>query len=105
MKSDFTRILFSFPTQFGNLLISTDQDDTDKLTTSIQEPNSEPRELGKYRSIYDALVAVTHQETSYLPWDALPPEELPPKVHDLTAWNFKDFHGTNHTDPLSQVAG
>ena len=105
MKSDSTRVLFSFPTQFGTLLLNTNLDDTDKLTIAIQEPDSEPRELGKYRSIYDALVAVTHQETGYLPWDALPLEELPPKVHDLTAWNFKDFSRTNHIDAQTQAAG
>lgn len=80
-----------------------DDSDANLFTMSIEESDVEPRELGKYRAINDAILAVAQQETGFLPWDALCFEEVPYRVHDITCWDFENYFGTNASDRRSEM--
>lgn len=78
-----SRLLLGFSTQFGRLVISPDESDEASFILSFNESATKSLELGKYRTINDAIQAVVRQETGFLPWDALSGKRVPHHVHDI----------------------
>jgi len=60
----------------------------------IETPDGARKELGRYCAINDAVLAVSRQETGFIPWDRLPSRELPFRVHDIACWKLLNFSGT-----------
>ncbi len=71
----------------------------------MEESGSGLRDLGRYCSINDAILAVANQETGYLPWDGLCLEQIPYKVHDITCWDFEEISGTKEEQSRSHATG
>ena len=75
----------------GRFAISPDTIHPNLFSLSIAAPESHARELGKYCSINDAILAVSRQETGHSIWDNLDLNSIPYKVHDITCWDFGAF--------------
>jgi hypothetical protein len=88
-------LTLSFPSDYGRFTIRPDEGNRDLFALTIQEERNDPLPLGHYRSINDAVFAVSNQETGFLVWDSLGPKDLPHRVHDITCWEFEEFSGTN----------
>jgi hypothetical protein len=94
-----------FLTQYGRFTITPISDEENLFTLAIVKIAFGLRELGIYRSINDAILAVAKQETGYLPWDSLYPKQVPHNVRDIACWDFEEISGTKSAQPCSQSAG
>lgn len=95
MTSASPGLVIAFPTAYGRFTIRPVENESNLFCLEMAESAGEVLELGRYRSINDAILSVAHQETGYLKWDGLCLGHVPYKVHDITCWEFDDFLGTN----------
>jgi hypothetical protein len=92
VTSPSTNLTLAFPSPYGRFTILPDPVEPHLFILTIEESGTnegQPRVLGRYRSISDAIVAVTKQETGFLKWDELSQEQIPRRVHDITSWEFE----------------
>ncbi len=86
-----TKPLLAFHSEWGRFAIAPDAAHPNLFCLSIDSHESNARELGKYCSINDAILAVSRQETGHSTWDSLDLNSIPYKVHDITCWDFGAF--------------
>ena len=101
MAGEHGKSEFSFPTDFGTFAITGNLKGPGDFRLVLRPDAAARRELGRFRTLGEAIAAVAQQETGFAPWDDLDPTTVPHKIHDLTCWNFFDFPGTKPGVPCS----
>ncbi|HBR94160.1 hypothetical protein QEH52_14995 [Coraliomargarita sp. SDUM461003] len=94
MPASNSRLSLGFESDFGGFRVEPNPETENIYNLSYYTTSNEQIELEKYCSISDAVSAVAQQQTGCAAWDQLPPEQVPPRVHNLASWNFSQKEGT-----------